>query len=65
MGAFLQVGWVSKEGEGHLAALLRTLVVGALNQYGDLEAIAESKRLFALLTGDRAEEVTTPSTFYP
>ncbi|XP_020615246.1 puromycin-sensitive aminopeptidase-like [Orbicella faveolata] len=41
-----QVGWDPKEGEGHLDALLRGLVLGCMGHSGDPATIAEARKRF-------------------
>jgi len=41
-----KVGWDPKEGEGHLDALLRGLVLGVMGRSGDPATIAEAKKRF-------------------
>ena len=41
-----RVGWSAREGEGHLDALLRTTVLGALGGYGDEDTLRQAAELF-------------------
>ena len=41
-----RVGWSAREGEGHLDALLRTTVLGALGGYGDEDTLRQATELF-------------------
>lgn len=49
-----KVGWDTKEGEGHLTALLRTLVLSAAGKYGHAGTIAEAKKRFERFLDDRS-----------
>lgn len=42
-----RLGWEPKEGEGHLDALLRSLVLGRMGRAGDPATISEAKARFA------------------
>jgi len=41
-----KVGWEAKPGEGHLDALLRSLVIGRLGKLGDEDTVAECRKRF-------------------
>ncbi|KAK3736507.1 hypothetical protein QZH41_009395, partial [Actinostola sp. cb2023] len=41
-----KLGWDAKEGEGHLDALLRGLVINRLGKYGDEATVKEAQRRF-------------------
>lgn len=45
--AFLRLGWDQRPGDGHDAALLRALLLGALGRSGHPEVVAEAQARFA------------------
>jgi puromycin-sensitive aminopeptidase len=48
------VGWDVKQGESHLTALLRSLVIGRLGLYGHPATIEEARRRFARFQEDQS-----------
>lgn len=46
-GIARKLGWDPKPGEGHLDAMLRSLVLARMGLFGDEDVIAEAKRRFA------------------
>jgi puromycin-sensitive aminopeptidase len=42
-----RLGWDPKEGEGHLDAMLRSLVIGRMGRSGDQATIEEARKRFA------------------
>ena len=58
----VRLSWFSKENEGHLDALLRSLLIGRMGHYGDRETIARAKELLAsfLKTGELSPDLRGP-----
>ncbi len=48
-----RVGWEAKSGEGHLDALLRSIVLSQAGSYGDQDILAQASQLFAQHLHDR------------
>ena len=61
------VGWSAKEGDGHLSALLRSLLIGLLSKFAfdDTAVVAEARRRFQAFLDDHDDVENMPGDIRP